>query len=145
MPHPIPSLSPKEVAAQLVGAPERRDAIDVVADAYNVVMSDPVVRASHDAAKYILAALEEAGHRPSRRASKSYDFHGARELDWGEIEGAIHAIDTIGAKVEMIGRCAVDNVHSEDLTDVFGSVRVEIQEQVEHLKSQLGLSKEAQS
>jgi hypothetical protein len=68
MPHPILSASPKEaaaVAAQLIGAnepaPQRPDAIDIVTDACNMVMSDPVIRTSHDAAKYILGALEAAG------------------------------------------------------------------------------------
>jgi hypothetical protein len=42
-------------------APEQRDATNIVADAYNAVMSDPAVRTSHDAASYILNALDAAG------------------------------------------------------------------------------------
>jgi hypothetical protein len=65
MPHPIPSSPPQEataVAPQLVSpAPETPDATDIVADAYNAVMSDPAVRTSHDAASYILDALDAAG------------------------------------------------------------------------------------
>ena len=119
-------------------APETPDATDIVADAYNEVMSDPVIRTSHDAAKYILDALEAAGHRPSRRRPTSFDFKGQHELDWDEIELALHAIRTIAVKVEMVGRCAVDSVHAERLDAVFDSVRVDLETQADHLWAHLG-------
>ena len=82
-------------------------------------MSDPVIRTSHDAAKYILDALEAAGHQPSRRRSTPCDFHGERELDWDAIEMQLHHLATRVQAVEWMGRQAIDAIHSQSMGDVF--------------------------
>jgi hypothetical protein len=44
---------------------------------------------------------------------KSFDFRGQHELDWDRIEMEIHAIAMRVMAVEIVGRGAVESVHSE--------------------------------
>jgi hypothetical protein len=136
MPDSVPNPVQEATAASM--APERRKAIDIVADAYTAAFNDAEIRTSHDAAKRILEALKAAGHQP-------LDFRGKRKLDFDAIEMALHSISTTAVKVEMIGQCAVDDIHSEKLGEVFDSVRADLEEQVAHLKAHLGLTREVHS
>jgi hypothetical protein len=120
-------------------APKERDAIDIVAEAYDAAMSDPAVYTSRDAAQHIIRALEAAGHWPSRRRPTSLDFNGQREIEWTDVEMALNAIDAIAVNVEMVGRCAVDSVHAERLDGVFDSLRAGLEEHVANLEKLLGL------
>ena len=102
-------------------------------------MSDPTIYTAQEAAKLILDALEAAGDRHSDPRPTSYDFSGRREIDWDDVEMALHAIDLIAINVEMLGRCAIDNNHSERLDGVFGRLRSDLEENVLNIERMLGL------
>ena len=90
-------------------------------------------------------SVPEAAVSGHGRWPPSVDFHRQHELDWSEIEMALHGISTAAVAVEILGRSAVDSVHSERLDEVFDSVRADIEEQVSRLKELLGLATEVQS
>jgi hypothetical protein len=135
-----PAAQPASPNGLAEPAPKERDAIDVVAAAYDAAMSDTAVYTCDEAAKHILVALEAAGYRISRQRPTSYDFQGRRVIEWSEVELALAAIDVIAVKVEMIGRCAVDNIHEERLDGVFDSLRADLEDNVGNLQRLLGLT-----
>jgi len=64
-------------------------------------------------AAHALPSLDSNGNDRPLPKPKSFDFRGQHELDWDRIEMEIHAITRMAMAVEIVGRGAVESVHSE--------------------------------
>ena len=96
-------------------------------------------------AAHALPSLDSNGNDRPLPKPKSFDFRGQHELDWDRIEMEIHAIAMRVMAVEIVGRGAVESVHGESLTDVFGFLAEDISGDIERLKELLGIGREDRS
>jgi hypothetical protein len=75
----------------------------------------------------------------SKAATALFFSASKRHPEWDAIANCLSDIDTAAQKVELIGRSAVDNVHSENLTEVFTTLAVEIEDAVDRIKVLVGI------